>query len=500
MYEYILFDLDGTLTDSKEGICKCVQYALKKQGIDEPNLDVLEPFIGPPLSESFKEFYHMNEEQIEKAVVDYRERFSATGLYENALYDGIDDVLSDLNNKGKHLAVASSKPQEFVKRILKHFKINKYFDVVVGSELDGRRSNKAEAIEEALKQLYSLEEGADVKEYLSNNKDIKLSTVMVGDRKFDIKGAKDFGIASVGVKYGFAPKGELETAGAGFIAKSVSELHDYLLNGNKKKKERIENKSSFFKSLNVILPLVWYYFMMIIVSFVSSVIIRVINDSGDVEKILWISNNSTLMSGIILATALVLISLVLLVLFRKTDKLVVKMKTTYIFYFAGGALLGLGLNVLLPLFAKVSKIEALKYEGSDMVNNLPVLMGFLVFVILSPVMEELLFRWLIYGRMKAMLNASMAVILSAVFFGFYHGNLLQGIYAVIMGIVMAIIYEKSGSILSSMLFHIGANGLVYGTKYLSDSVKIIIGGIPAAIIMVITGIVILTIGYKSKTN
>lgn len=216
-FQYLLFDLDGTLTDPKLGITTCVQYALHKFGIEEADLDKLEPFIGPPLSDSFQEFYGFDEGQAADAIKAYRERFSTIGLFENELYTGMDKLLARLKGEGKKLAVASSKPEVFVRKILKHFGIEQYFDVIVGSELDGTRSKKEEVIEEALRQL--CHEG-------KSDNDI---VVMIGDRKFDIQGAKAFGLVSVGVSFGYAAPGELEQAGADYIVDTVSELEELLL-------------------------------------------------------------------------------------------------------------------------------------------------------------------------------------------------------------------------------------------------------------------------------
>ena len=198
MYHYVLFDLDGTLTDPKEGICKSVQYALHAQNIEEPDLDKLEPFIGPPLQKSFQEFYGMDETQAKAAVEKYRERFRKIGLYENELYPGMKEFLVSLRKKGVHLAVASSKPEEFVEKILKHFEIRQYFQVVTGSEKDGRRSEKNEVIEETLSRLFH--------ERKIPTDDI----LMVGDRKFDVEGAKDFGLKCAGVSYGYGGERELK--------------------------------------------------------------------------------------------------------------------------------------------------------------------------------------------------------------------------------------------------------------------------------------------------
>ena len=214
MYQYILFDLDGTLTDPKIGITSCVQYALHKLGIEEPDLDELEPFIGPPLTDSFREFYGFDDETVQQAVIYYRERFSTVGLFENDIYPGIAQMLERLKQAGRRLAVASSKPTVFVKQILEHFEILSYFDVVVGSELDGTRVKKEEVVEEALRQLLCDGNGHDI--------------VMVGDRKFDVEGAKAYGIDSIDVAYGYAACGELEEAGADVIVETVEELEKAL--------------------------------------------------------------------------------------------------------------------------------------------------------------------------------------------------------------------------------------------------------------------------------
>ncbi|MDE7416726.1 MAG: HAD family hydrolase [Lachnospiraceae bacterium] len=221
MYNYILFDLDGTLTDPKLGITSSVQYALRALGIEEPSLDKLEPFIGPPLADSFREFYGLDEERIVTAIAKYRERFNNQGIYENEIYPGIAEMLAALKANGKKLSIASSKPTEFVERILDYFAIKTYFDVIIGSNMDGTRSKKEEVVEEALRQM--LPGGMTPAEK-------KAAVAMVGDRRFDIEGAKEHGITSVGVSFGYAPEGELEQAGADFIVDTVDALSE-VLNG-----------------------------------------------------------------------------------------------------------------------------------------------------------------------------------------------------------------------------------------------------------------------------
>lgn len=214
MISYILFDLDGTLTNPKEGITKCVQYALASFGIHEPDLDKLIPFIGPPLLQSFQEFYGFTPEDAVAAVEKYRERFSTIGLYENFPYPGIAPMLQQLQAQGKTLAVASSKPTVFVKQILEKFELSQYFASIEGSNLDGTRTNKKEVISAVLQNF--------------NNPPME-QLLMVGDRKYDVIGAKELGLPCVGVRFGFAAPGELESSGVIYIAQTVADLHQYLL-------------------------------------------------------------------------------------------------------------------------------------------------------------------------------------------------------------------------------------------------------------------------------
>lgn len=213
MYDIILFDLDGTLTDPKPGITKSVQYALGKMGIVEDDLEKLTIFIGPPLTASFEEFYHMSQEEAKEALQYYRERFSTVGLYENAVYDGMRELLEKLQTQGKTMFVATSKPTIFSEQIVKHFGLSDYFKAVVGSELNGTRVEKNEVIEFVL----SLIDEPDLKKI-----------IMVGDRKFDVIGAQENGIDVVGVSYGYGGYDELAAAKANYIVNNVAELEDIL--------------------------------------------------------------------------------------------------------------------------------------------------------------------------------------------------------------------------------------------------------------------------------
>ncbi len=212
MYDLILFDLDGTLVNSEEGITKSVQYALNKYGIYEQNQENLKRFIGPPLVDGFMEYYKMTREDALGAVAKYRERYSKTGVYENELMPDAKNVLKTLKDSGRKLALATSKPYVFAMEVLKSLGLLEYFEIVVGAEFDGTRNDKADVIAEVLKQTGEYK-----------------NPVMVGDRKHDIEGAKKNSIPCIGVSFGFAPEGELEEYGAIAIADDMNNLLEILL-------------------------------------------------------------------------------------------------------------------------------------------------------------------------------------------------------------------------------------------------------------------------------
>lgn len=213
-YDVILFDLDGTLTDSSPGIMNSIVYALKKCNISVENTYDLRKFLGPPLHESFRDFYGFDDEKSMEAVGFYREYFSTKGLLENEVYSGIRELLEDLKENGKRLILATSKPQPFTDRIMEHFDLAKYFEFIAGSNMDGTRSKKAEVIAYALESCGIMG---------------KSNVVMVGDREHDIIGAKTVGIDSIGVEYGYGDYDELSDAGATYIVKTVEGLKDIFI-------------------------------------------------------------------------------------------------------------------------------------------------------------------------------------------------------------------------------------------------------------------------------
>jgi len=214
MYKYILFDLDGTLTDPEIGITNGVMYALDKFGIKVSDRKELHCFIGPPLVDAFMKYYGFSEDDAKQAVAYYREFFRKTGIYENRVYDGIREMLATLKNCGKILILATSKPQEFAEIVLNYFDLMQYFDCVVGATFDGTLNYKADVIRVALER--------------GNVLDIN-DAVMIGDRYHDIEGAKQNNLKSIGVLYGFGDRLELEKSGADYIALAPLDLLEILI-------------------------------------------------------------------------------------------------------------------------------------------------------------------------------------------------------------------------------------------------------------------------------
>jgi len=209
----ILFDLDGTLTDPYQGITKCIVYALKKLGREAPPQTDLRWCIGPPLKASFAKLLSTNDDKLtEEAVALYRERFSTIGLFENEIYDQLPEVLKSLQKNGHKLYVATAKPTVYAKQIIKHFDLQQYFISVYGSELNGFKTDKADLISHILQS-----------EAINSSE-----TLMVGDRKYDMTGAKANGVRSVGVLWGYGTKEELETSNAQICISHPKELHNIL--------------------------------------------------------------------------------------------------------------------------------------------------------------------------------------------------------------------------------------------------------------------------------
>lgn len=503
MSQVILFDLDGTLTDSGEGITKSVQYALEKLGITEENPDNLRCFVGPPLQESFMSYSGLDEGQTKQAVAFYRERFSKVGMFENSLYPMIPELLELLKINDKILGVASSKPEVYVKQILEYFGIAQYFDTIVGSELDGTRSKKAEVIEEALARLH-----------MQNARD---KVLMVGDKEQDVAGAKSCGLQCIGVAYGYGSREELEKAGAVYIAETVEDLGilaspndeettEHVESVRKSTKARRENKDATrrlhrekkkpeesdrtekaespkqYKEIpkqkkihpvmqiwRVIYPVLIHLSISVLVSICASFyfVWKSVNGEGleyaDVMKQITGSSLYQLIYTSVLA------GVILFFIYRADQK---KRKDGFLGWgadfvwsppviwfsvivlaIAGSQMLNdliilFQLNELFPSYAELSE--------ATMVGQ-PVWLLILTVGVLAPVAEELVFRGLVFRRMKDWMKPGLAIVLSSLIFGLYHGNMVQFLYATLMGIMLAVIYNRTGTLWTSILAHVTAN-------------------------------------------
>ncbi len=213
-YKYILLDLDGTVADSAEGVINSVAYALEKLGYPVEDKSTLMKFIGPPLSESFRDFYGFDEETIGKGIQYYREYYTDTGIYETKIFDGIEKLVKTLKENGKTVILATSKPEVYAKRILEHCGISKYFDLAAGSTLDAERNTKTDVLKYALKEagITDLHEA-----------------VMVGDRKHDIIGAHNVGLECIAILFGYGNEAEFKEYKADYIIDTVSNLEKFLI-------------------------------------------------------------------------------------------------------------------------------------------------------------------------------------------------------------------------------------------------------------------------------
>lgn len=497
MYQYVLFDLDGTLTDPKEGICKSVQYALHEMKIDEPDLDKLECFIGPPLRNSFRDFYHMSDEQCELGIKKYRERYASIGIFENELYPGMKELLKTLHDRGVHLAVASSKPKLFVERILKHFEIEQYFEVVTGSDMSEKKVEKIDIMREALSLLFHVPErkipqiassvpddtsslkqdeseneiqAGDYEEARSKAKRIIPvdQILMVGDRKFDIEGAKHFFLDSIGVSYGYAAEGELKEAGATYITDNLDDVYEIIL--GEKPALQAGTSNTFKKSFHVLMPLVYNFALTYAILFIMQILLDAALNGAFRSYAGWFSTHSSQVAVYFDAFATLVCAVVFLVLYQKEKKkpisLVVKRRRDKrmlrdVAWIAGlGAALALFLNLLFSYFQIMTSSQAYK-EVAGVQYSVAIGWGLLIYGLIKPVGEELVFRGLIYGRMRLYYPMVFCIPISALIFGAYHGNFVQLLYGFIMGCLLAWLFEKYRSLKANVIFHSAANIAVY---------------------------------------
>ena len=213
--DLILFDLDGTLTDAGPGILNCLEYALEDQGIPVPPREEMRTYLGPPLAVTFRDAFGMNDQQVTQAIDKYRERYHDVGLFENSVYEGVPELLAALQASGLRLVTATSKPEYSATRILQHFELDQYFEFIGAAALDGSRDSKSLVIAHTLQN--------------TNTHPTSHNMIMIGDRHHDVQGAREHGIDTIGVLWGYGDESELNQAGAINLVESPSQLVSLLV-------------------------------------------------------------------------------------------------------------------------------------------------------------------------------------------------------------------------------------------------------------------------------
>ncbi|MDO4615125.1 MAG: HAD hydrolase-like protein [Lachnospiraceae bacterium] len=508
MWNTVLFDLDGTLTDSGLGITRCVQHALREvYGMEITELHDLDCFVGPPLKEQFLAFAGGTEEQAEQAVAVYRSRYKDTGIFENEVYPGIPELLRSLKEAHMTLALSSSKPTVFCKRILSYFGLDSYFTVILGSELDGRRTKKSEVVAEVLHSLGMEERRSEA--------------VLIGDRNYDVEGARAAGIDCLAVSYGYGSRSELEAVWPACICDNVRELQNVLIGqlldeqpaasgfpqddfsgqtvfagkaeqgisveesgspyaaGEAQRYARYAEPSGKRKSAGTSLrrdpwPLmIWrilYPYLIsqaaaIIISFVLVILYSVFYASP--EAIGWLDfiyDNDTIFGGFIDFFCLI----ILIPLFKSDENKRNHSRDR-------GAVLRRNRLTWKHVLMIVLATEAVSLSVNDVVSMIVYLMNpnyaepqasfytvsvfaqYVFIGVLTPICEELMFRGLIYRRIRDYFGPLPAIIAASVFFGLVHQDLPTDIIVFFGGIMLALAYEHFGSLKACIAGHMTIN-------------------------------------------
>lgn len=467
MWNTVLFDLDGTLSDSAPGITRCVQYALEKEfGIIRKPEELIE-FVGPPLKEQFMLYTGCNDEMGERAVARYRERYRPVGIFENSLYPGIPELLLQLKNEGFRIALSSSKPEEFCHQILETFEIAQYFDVVCGSDMEGRHTDKAEIVEEVLHRLR-----------MENRRE---EVVLVGDRKYDIIGARQRGVGTIGVSYGYGSREELELEWPDCIVDTVTELRNVLI-GQARAGRRNENTANtpagiaerkrsdgglIYKVWRIVYPMLLHFAVVNITAvlvLVGCLMIRILTGDAPYDAFETIQSEMLILTG--LGDAILIP--IAWMFYREDEKKrlskgfrerILVHNTFEISEIVSVAIMVIGISCLMNLLIALIPIDDVEYQkiAEEMFNNNGIVIQLVVIGILAPVSEELIFRGLIFRRSRDYVGFMWAAVCSGLFFGIYHGNLTQGIFAFFMGMLFAAIYEHFGTLWAPIVAHMANN-------------------------------------------
>ena len=485
MWKTLLFDFDGTIADTGDGIKKSFQYAFEQMGRPVPAYDELDMCIGPPLQDSFRDFFGMSEAEAEEGVRLYRQRYTKIGLYEANLYSGLIEALMELKRRGLILAVASCKPEVMVRQLLCHFGIESFFTVVVGSNLDGTRSTKKAVIDETLRRLGQLDDRSKV--------------VYIGDRKYDVIGARQCGLSSIGVTYGYGSFEELREVRPTFMAASpgmIVELIDsengprslsgqplygsrpysagrevappsWAAAGSDAAGVPSRPEGWLRRFLRVLGPVALFFVLSNVISavvaLIYTVVIGVIDGYGDTGSVL-------MQHAMTIQGAANLIMIPIYYVFMKQDKGLRVMRGNERAWLDGSKLkirfilvaslltlaVAMTASYLIDLTG-IPNFDVQFQEFNDIAYSDPLVLQILSIVILGPICEELVFRGLVYRRIRDYIGYLPAVFLSSIMFGAFHLNLTQGLFAFALGIILALIYEKYGRLWLPIAGHMANN-------------------------------------------
>ena len=459
MRKLILFDLDGTLTDSGPGIKECMRYALIKMGFAEHAERDLGFFVGPPLVDGMKEFTGCSQEVADETVRIFREKYNVDGIFNNAPYTGMHALLRDLKAEDCVLGVASSKPESMVVRVLEHFGLLQYFDFLAGASEDERHGDKAAIMERVINEAGYRRNRADV--------------IMVGDRKYDVYGSGKCGVTCVGVSYGYGTWEELEEAGADYLADSVPGLENCLLtlirrdegagSGRAERHPATRNMSGGAKAWDIFFPIVFYLVATVAAAVIAGLIAVLAFGGGAAAAahglmpyMMQVAFWSTVGANIFLVLFLWRVKRRDDV--RFADPMEHRWEWPQVIL---GAVMMAAIAHLLNIAIDISGLENI-FPGyaesmAGLFESLSPVVIILHAVLLAPIAEELVFRGLFYRRLKAHLGIGWAIGISSAVFGAVHGNVIQFVYATLLGIFLALIYERSRTLAAPILAHMLAN-------------------------------------------
>ena len=479
MYQYVIFDLDGTLTDPLEGITNSVSYSLCEMNIEIPDRKVFQDFIGPPLKDSYEKWFHLIGEENDRAIELYRVYYQDKGILENRLYDGMGELLKDLHDRGIFLAIASSKPEHFVHRVLQSFDIEQYFSVIAGARDDGEGGTKIAVLTDALNRIRQKE----------GRRALNSRILMVGDRKFDIQAARELGTDVCAVSYGYGQMSELVGCDPDYIADDLDDL-----------RFRITDEKPFFRSreraisktIKVLMPLLIFWIIELgIYNLCYVAVLHFMNPPEDMQERIRVYLN-------VVAAIATWPYLARQYSLGKTDpapvvterkkKILLREAPLLVAY---SMALSLGLNIIFVIWGLTGASESYQRVAAGQYSvALPV--GLVIYGILTPFTEELLFRGIIQERIARYFPTFLVIPLSALIFGCYHGNPVQIIYAFLMGLALAVAYQVYGHLAASVIMHCAANLLVY---FLSKQVGFTAGGPALAFGLILVAIACFISGY-----